>query len=197
MNQKVDTKVMLAVDAASIADGMVERRLGDEGFVIIGKLALDDDLAAHVAAGKPDILFVCARIPDKTLLSQLKEVSQRQLCPIVLHTQSDNADIIQAAVLAGVNTVAAGGARDAACHVLIDVACARFDEMAGLRRERDQAVSKLADRKLVEQAKGILMRERGLDENQTYRLMQKMAMDRGETLVGLAAKVMEASMLLK
>jgi response regulator NasT len=197
MGQNENLKIMLAWSPRSEANIGVERRLRDEGFEIAGMLVLDDNLAVDVVAGKPDVLFVCADAPDARLLSRLGRISEQQICPIVLYTACDDSKVIQAAVSSGVHAIAAGGAREAECHVLIDVARARFNENVSLQRERDQAISKLADRKLVEKAKGIMMKERRLDEDQAHRLMQKMAMDRSVTLADLAAKIIEASMLLK
>ena len=76
------------------------------------------------------------------------------------------------------------------------VAIARFEEYQELRQELDTATKKLADRVVVDRAKGILMKARGLDEDAAYKALRKLAMDRGKPLAAVAGEVVEMAKLL-
>ncbi len=131
------------------------------------------------------------------MFERLVEIDEHERCPMILYSATDEAGIIRTAVKAGFNAIAAGTAYNTAFRTLADVALARFNETSVLRHERDAALTKLAERKLIERAKGIMMKERNLSEEEAYRLLRKMAMDRSEPLKDLATRVIEASSLLK
>ena len=80
---------------------------------------------------------------------------------------------------------------------MLHVAIARFEQDLALREELSKAQAQLASRKLVDKAKGILMREQGLDEDQAYQRLRKLAMDRGEALAQVARRVIDAHDLLR
>jgi response regulator NasT len=79
---------------------------------------------------------------------------------------------------------------------VVDVAIARFAQFQEMRVELDKAKSTLAERKLVEKAKGILMKRRSCDESEAYQSMRKMAMDQKLRLVDVANKIIDAAELL-
>ncbi len=197
MNPGEKLKVMLVNESQAETSAGLEDRLRADGYPIIGTFTPDDDLIGALNALEPDVLFIHADDPAPEFLSKLEEISGLEYCPIVFSSTSDDAGLIRSAVQAGANAIAAGTARKVEVRTLIDVAFARFQEKAALRHERDVAIAALAERKLVERAKGIIMKERNLSEDETHRLLQKMAMDRGEPLADLAARIIEASELLK
>ena len=79
---------------------------------------------------------------------------------------------------------------------MVEVARARFEDTLAMRRELDELSKKLSDRKLVEKAKGVLMRARGLDEDGAYHAIRKLAMERGQTMAKVSADVIEMAKLL-
>ena len=80
---------------------------------------------------------------------------------------------------------------------VLHVAIARFEQDLALREELSKAQAQLASRKLVDKAKGILMREQGLSEDLAYQRLRKLAMDRGEALAQVAQRVIDAHDLLR
>jgi len=99
-------------------------------------------------------------------------------------------------VRAGVSAYVVDGLDAARVKAVIDVAVARFEDFQDLREQLAEANLKLAERKLVERAKGILMKARGLDEEAAYRLMRKFAMDRKLKLGEVARQLIDAADLL-
>lgn len=197
MNPGEKLQIMLVNESRTEMCTGLEGRLRAKEYPIAGIFSADDDLMAAITACEPGVVFVCGSKPGTALLAKLRQISDSELCPIVLYSASDDAGMIEAAVKSGADAIAAGSARDVEPHTLIDVAFARFHEKAVLRKERDAAKSKLAERKLVERAKGIIMKARDLSEDEAYRVLQKLAMDRSEPLADLASRVIEASQLLK
>jgi response regulator NasT len=79
---------------------------------------------------------------------------------------------------------------------IVEVARARFEDTQALRRELDEISQKLSDRKLVDKAKGMLMKARGLDEDAAYHAMRKLAMERGQTMAKVARDVIDMARVL-
>ena len=79
---------------------------------------------------------------------------------------------------------------------MIDAAIARFEEFKNLRNELLQAKTKLDERKVIERAKGLLMKQRGLDEDAAYEMLRSMAMKKNMKLVDLSNQLLEAASLL-
>jgi len=79
---------------------------------------------------------------------------------------------------------------------VLEVAIARFRAFQELKTELAQARNSLADRKLIERAKGILMERRGSSEDDAYRALRQMAMSRNQRLVEVARNVIELSALI-
>jgi response regulator NasT len=98
---------------------------------------------------------------------------------------------------AGVSAYVVDGLDPARVKSIIDVACARFEELQKLREALAAAEDRLAERKLVERAKGLLMRTRNLSEDEAYRALRRMAMDRGKRLAAVAQAVLDAAELLR
>ena len=104
--------------------------------------------------------------------------------------------MIRKAMKAGVSAYIVDGLAAKRIQSVIQVAIARFEEYQALRKERDDANRKLSDRILVDKAKGVLMKARGMDEDEAYKALRKLAMDRGQPLVEVARNVMEMADLL-
>jgi response regulator NasT len=96
-----------------------------------------------------------------------------------------------------VSAYVVGGLSAERVRPVLEVAIARFKEFEALRRELEDARSSLADRKLIERAKGILMKHRGMAEEEAFRTLRKMAMDRKMRLAAVAREVVAAAELLQ
>jgi len=103
---------------------------------------------------------------------------------------------IREAVRAGVSAYVVDGLEPERVKAIVEVACARFEELQCLRSELAEANRKLSERKLVERAKGLLMKERGVDEQEAYQLLRTLAMNRGKRIGDVAQDVIAAIELL-
>ena len=120
-------------------------------------------------------------------------ISRDQPHPIVLFTDDDNEARIKQAIRAGVTSYVVKGIDPARIKPILQVAIARFEEHQSLRRDLSDAQTQLADRKLIERAKGLVMKQKSIGEDDAYRLLRKMAMDRNAKLADVAEQIVGLS----
>ena len=149
-----------------------------------------------VAALHPEVIIIDSDSPTRDTLEQLAFVSARQPRPIVLFTEDRANATIQAALQAGVSAYIVDGIDATRLQPILDVAVARFAQDRALREELKSAQARLAERKIVERAKGLLMKQKGVDEEEAYRLMRKLAMDRNRKLLDVAQQIIDVTELL-
>lgn len=170
--------------------------LRETGHVIAGECHDAFTLLAMVGETKPDIIIIDSDSPTRDVLEQLFVVSRDNPRPIVLFTDDGSSDTIRAALDAGVTTYIVEGLQAHRVRPILEVAKARFDTDRALRAELEEARSELVARKRIERAKGLLMKARGLSEDDAYRALRKLAMDRQATLAAVAQQLIDAAELL-
>lgn len=116
--------------------------------------------------------------------------------PVVMFAGHGGLPAIQAAVRAGVTAYIVDHVSAERLAPIIDMARVKFEEDARLKRKLAEMEQRLADRKLIERAKGILMRRRQLDEEEAYALLRSQAMKSGLRLAELSRQLIHASELL-
>lgn len=116
--------------------------------------------------------------------------------PIVMFTQDQDRTLMREALEAGVSAYVVDGLSVERVRPIVEVALARFEQWQALRRELDQAQTNLAERKVIERAKGIVMKQRGCTESEAYVLLRKLAMDRHQRLAHVAESVITMAELL-
>lgn len=175
---------------------ILKQSLLTAGHHIVAETATAVGLLAGVAAHNPDLLVIDSDTPGDELLSRLRELSLRSPLPVVLFAREASRDAIHKAVQAGVSACVVDGFESRRINSVVDVAIARFSETDRLRRELQRTQANLLERKSVERAKGILMKQRGCDEPQAYHALRKMAMDRNLRIGEVAEKVIAVAELL-
>ena len=176
--------------------GSVKQALEAEGAEVVAVLGSGLELLSRIDALAPDLLIADIDNPDRDMLEGLRRVGQDCNRPVVMFAQDGRAETIRAAVEAGIAAYVVDGLQPERVKPVIDVAIARFAQFMSLRAELDKAKAGLAERKLVEKAKGILMKSRGCGEEEAYKALRKMAMDQKSRLVDVANKVIAAADLL-
>lgn len=189
-------KLLLVDETANRKLGLLEA-LQQSGYTVVGVLSSMQDLDEQVRALAPDVILIEADSPDRDTLEHLSVVLAGAPRPVVLGASSDDPEFIRAAVRAGVSAYVVDGIGPARLQPILTEAVARFEALQALRAERDSARAAVADRTVVERAKGILMRERRCDEDTAYRMMRKLAQERSLRLVDLAAQILQAARHLR
>ena len=187
---------IMLVDSNPERTNTLEEALTAAGHRVVARVITGADLAAEVAAVAPDVIIIDVDAPDRDTLEHMRAISREQPRPVVMFTNDDNAETIRAAVRAGVSAYVVDGLSANRVMPVLEVAIARFEEFQAMREELEQTRATLADRKLIERAKGILMRNSQLDEEAAYRAMRKLAMDRNLRIADLARSLIAASELL-
>lgn len=124
--------------------------------------------------------------PGRDTLEQMREIGRDQPRPIILFSNKRDGDYIRQAVQAGVSAYVVDGLSRERIMPIVEVAIARFREFEALRRELQETKNQLADREVIDKAKGILMKRNNLSEEAAYQLLRKAAMDRNMRVVEVA-----------
>jgi len=166
------------------------------GHDVVADIAADSNLLSAVEAHAPDILAICCDRPADALLGALRELSLNSPMPVLLFAGEADREAIRKAVRAGVSACVVDGLAGTRVGSILEVALVRFSENERLRRELADTRANLVERKAVERAKGILMKQRGFDEPQAYHALRKMAMDRNLRIGEVAENVIAVADLL-
>jgi response regulator NasT len=188
-------RVMLVDDSQKEIRPLKETLLA-AGYDVIEESTSATELLARVAAVQPDVIIIDSDSPTRDTLEQLSFVSAQQPRPIVLFTEDRDNATIQAALKAGVSAYIVAGMQPERLSPILDVAVARFEQERALRDELKSMQDRLAERKVVERAKGILMKQKSVGEDEAFRLMRKLAMDRNRKLLDVAQQIIDVSELL-
>ena len=188
---------ILLIDELPERSEVLQRILEDSGYRIIARASAGDNLTELVNRYLPDIIIIDMDSPDRDTLEHMQSISVNRPRPIVMFTNDDDSDTIRRAVRAGVSAYIVDGLQPKRVMPILDTAIARFNEFQEVRTELKKTRDTLAERKLVERAKGILMKKSRCDEETAYRNMRKLAMDRNMKLADLARSIIAAAELLK
>lgn len=187
---------VLVIDESQERAGELCAGLALSGYQVVALLPSSADLHDRVEAISPDVILIQTDSPSRDTLEHLAMLNADLPRPVVMFAKDHNSRQIRRAIKAGVSAYVVDGLATHRLQPVIEVAIARFEEHLQLRKERDRATRKLADRVVIDRAKGVLMKARGFDEEGAYQALRKMAMDRGQPLRDVAANVLEMAQLL-
>lgn len=178
--------------AITIADGLKEA--GDHEVLVI---ADDFGLARRIAERNPDLVLVDAGNPSRDTIEELALASAPLQRPVAMFVDESDTALTQAAIDAGVSAYVVAGLSANRIRPVLDAAISRFHMMQKMRAELAETRRALEERKVIDRAKGILMRAKGISEEEAYALMRKAAMDQGRKLAEVALALVTAADLLK
>lgn len=166
------------------------------GYEVVSELRDAHALRTEVARAAPDVIIVTTQTPSDETLVNLAAVSEASPRPIVVFARDGTRDLIRKAVDCGVAAYVVDGWASGRVQAIIDAATARFEAYESIRVELASTRAKLAERKLIEKAKGIVMEQRQLSESAAYNALRRMAMDQNLQLVEVARRVIAVTELL-
>ena len=187
---------VLVVDESPERAELLREGLSRAGYEVAASLTSPLLLLKTIDALAPDVIVIDTDSPSRDVLEHLVVMSQHTPRPVVMFANDAEPEMIRAATRAGVSAYVVNGLSKERIKAIVDVAVARFEEMQSLRTQLADAHQKLTDRKLVERAKGLLMKSRDLDEDAAYAALRKMAMDRKLKLPEVAQRLVDAADLL-
>ncbi|WP_181699469.1 ANTAR domain-containing response regulator [Chthonobacter albigriseus] len=189
------TKVAV-IDDNQVRAAILEDGLRAAGAVEITVLTGMANLLKRLVALDPDVVIIDLENPSRDVLEQMFQVSRVVSRPVAMFVDQSDAQMIEAAVDAGVSAYVVDGLKKERIKAIVDMAISRFNAFSKLKRELDEAKSELAERKLIERAKGILMKHRGLSEAEAHAALRKTAMNENKRMAEIAQSVITAASLL-
>jgi two-component system, response regulator / RNA-binding antiterminator len=187
-------KVMI-VDYDMMRSKPLKQSLIESGFDVIAHVE-DIDLQVQCLALQPDVVIIDTESPSRDTLENICVMSMHNPRPIVMFTHDGDKEKIKSATQAGVSAYVVGTIPTERLTPVIDAAIARFEEFKHLRTELALTKSKLDERKVVERAKGLLMKQRNLDEVEAYEMLRSMAMKKNMKLADLSSQLLDAASML-
>lgn len=172
-----------------------------EGLTAIGYsdiLVIADTakLSSKVVAAQADVVLIDMADPSRDVLEELAIASDPLNRPVALFVDEDKEGLAKAAIESGISAYVVNGLSADRLRPVLDTAIARFNMVGRMRTELAQAKRALEERKVIDRAKGLLMKARGIDEEAAYALLRRTAMDQGRKVVDVAQALVTAADLL-
>ena len=187
---------VLVVDESAERAEVLRAALLLAGYEVTASLTSPLTLLKTIERLQPEVIVIDTDSPSRDVLEHLVMVSRHTPRPVVMFASDGTPATIRAATRAGVSAYVVDGLDENRIKAIVDVAVARFEELQDLRGQLAEANSKLAERKLIERAKGLLMKSRSLDEEAAYAALRRTAMDRNLKLSEVAQRIVDAADLL-
>lgn len=170
--------------AKQVEDGLSGNAIVHMASDIHGRSLLDLISTIH-----PDVIIMDCQSPDRDTIENLRKVAETNPRPIVMFVEEQGAEQMQDAIDAGVSAYVIDGLTPKRVKPIIDTAIARFRVMDGLKSELEKTKNDLAARKVIEKAKGLLMANEGMSENEAFSAMRDMSQKQGKPLKDVAENI--------
>ncbi|MES2260458.1 MAG: ANTAR domain-containing protein [Pseudomonadota bacterium] len=188
---QADAPAEAALRAHALHAGLLEA-----GYDIVASLPADMHLPEQIAQLQPDMIIIDAESDARDVLEHIVIATRDERRPIVMFTEDQDTSSMEAAIAAGVTAYVVAGLQPERIKPVLGVALARFKREQKLLAELDDTRHKLADRKVIERAKGLLMSRHGMSEDQAYQKLRGMAMNKNLKLAEIAQRILDVEDLL-
>jgi response regulator NasT len=188
---------ILLVDQNVTRASILEEGLREAGYTNVTVVRDMQNLLRRIVDADPDVICIDLENPNRDVLEQMFQVSRVVRRPVAMFVDRSDADMIRAAVESGVGAYVVDGLKKERVKAVVDMAVSRFKAFNDLRDELEHARQALDERKVIERAKGILMKERAITEDDAYALLRKAAMSDNKRVAEIAQAVITAAGLLR
>ena len=188
---------ILVIDENPIRRAILEAGLREAGFGNVVLAKNTTGLLDQVYRIDPDVILIDLENPSRDVIEQMFQVSRIVRRPIAMFVDQSDRNTIEAAVDAGVSAYIVDGLKKERIKHILDLTISRFNAFSKLQDELDRAKSALEDRKVIDRAKGILMKLKGLTEDEAYVLLRSTAMREKKKIGEIAQSILTASEMLK
>jgi two-component system, response regulator / RNA-binding antiterminator len=188
---------IVIVDESPIRAAILEEGLREAGYTGVVHISEMQSLLQRIYALDPDVILIDLENPSRDVLEQMFQVSRAVRRPIAMFVDQSDAASIQASVEAGVSAYIVDGLKKERIKPILDLCISRFNAFAKLQDELDRTKHALEERKVIDRAKGILMKLKGLTEDEAYVLLRSTAMREKKKIGEIAQSILTASELLK
>ena len=196
MSAEQSPKIVI-VDESPIRAAILEEGLREAGYTEVVRISEMQSLLSRIYALDPDVIVIDLENPSRDILEQMFQVSRAVRRPIAMFVDQSDTASIQASVDAGVSAYIVDGLKKERLKPILDLCISRFNAFSRLQDELDRTKSALEERKVIDRAKGILMKLKGLNEEEAYVLLRSTAMREKKKIGEIAQSILTASELLK
>lgn len=175
---------------------LIAEALADQGDVRVHIIGSESALARAISAHDPDVVLIDVASPSRDILEELTLASSPLERPVAMFVDRSDDRMTRAAIEAGVSAYVVDGMRPDRLRPIIDAAIARFQMFQQMRVELEATKRALEERKVIDRAKGLLMKAKGLEEEAAYALLRRTAMDQGKRVAEVAEALVSTASLL-
>jgi two-component system, response regulator / RNA-binding antiterminator len=188
---------ILIIDESPERSALIDLALREAGHQSIQTVSRIQGLAQQIEDISPDVIIMDLGNPNRDFLEHMFRLSKAIQKPVAMFVDQSSEQAMLDAIEAGVSAYVVDGLKQERIKSILDLAIMRFRAFEKLRRERDDALLALDERKLIDRAKGIVMRQRGLDEAAAYELLRNAAMTQGRRIGQVADAIVQSESILQ
>jgi len=196
MLNETSPKIVI-VDESPIRAAILEEGLREAGYVDVQHIREMHNLLARIYALDPDVILIDLENPSRDILEQMFQVSRAVRRPVAMFVDQSDSESARASVDAGVSSYIVDGLKKERIKPILDLCISRFNAFSKLQDELERTKSALEDRKIIDRAKGIVMKLKGLTEEEAYVLLRSTAMREKKKIGEIAQSIITAAELLK
>ena len=196
MGTEPSPKIVI-VDENPVRAAILEEGLREAGFARVEHIREMQNLLARIYALDPDVIVIDLENPSRDVLEQMFQVSRAVRRPIAMFVDQSDTESIRESVDAGVSAYIVDGLKKERMRSILDLCISRFNAFSKLQDELERTKSALEDRKIIDRAKGMLMKLKGLTEEEAYVLLRSTAMREKKKIGDIAQSIITAAELLK
>jgi two-component system, response regulator / RNA-binding antiterminator len=188
---------IVIVDESPIRAAILEEGLRDAGYGDVHHIREMQNLLARIYQLDPEVIVIDLENPSRDVLEQMFQVSRAVRRPVAMFVDQSDADAARASVEAGVSSYIVDGLKKERIKPILDLCISRFNAFSKLQDELERTKSALEERKIIDRAKGIVMKMKGLNEEEAYVLLRSTAMREKKKIGEIAQSIITAAELLK
>jgi len=196
MSKSSTDLTILVIDENAIRASIIEAGLNEAGHLNVRVIHEMQGVARLIETMDPDVIIIDIENPNRDMMEHMFQLTRMISRPIAMFVDRSDTAAIEAAVDAGVSAYVVDGLKKERIKPILDMAVSRFNAFSRLQRELVEARNALEERKVIERAKGILMKMRGMSEEQAFALLRQTAMNEKKKLADIAQSVVTAAGLL-
>lgn len=190
-----DTKI-LVIDDNRIRASIIEEGLREAGYIHVSVIVERMPGVRAVVEADPDVVFIDLEHPQRDVLEHMFQVSRAISRPIAMFVDRSDRAMIDAAIDAGVSAYIVDGLKKERLKPILDMAISRFNAFSRMRDELHRTRKALDERKVIDRAKGLLMKMKGIGEDEAYALLRRTAMNENRRIADVAQSILTAADLL-
>lgn len=194
MTEQEGRRVVIAEDEALIRLDLKEM-LEEEGFQVVGEAGDGETAVSLTQQTKPDLVILDVKMPVMDGITAAEQIARDRIAPVVMLTAFSQRDLVERAREAGAMAYLVKPFSKSDLLPAIEIALSRYAQIAALESEVSDLQERLATRKIIDRAKGVLQTEHGMTEPAAFRWIQKISMDGRRSMRDVAQGVVDGTLV--